>query len=61
MLGAARRGDVAPRRSRFRWIVCGLLFLATLGLAEGANFPAYLLALAAIHALLPRLEPMRLG
>src|SRR5262245_4419054 len=29
MLGAARSPEVAPRRTRFRWAVCGLLFLAT--------------------------------
>jgi ACS family hexuronate transporter-like MFS transporter len=29
MPGAARSDEVAPRRSRSRWVVCGLLFLAT--------------------------------
>jgi MFS family permease len=30
MPGPGRSGDAAPRRSRFRWVVCGLLFFATL-------------------------------
>jgi hypothetical protein len=50
---AARVGALA---GRFRWVICGLLFLGVIIVAS-----AYLIALLLIHTLNPRLEPVVIG